>query len=255
MAQPFSIPAVYWPQIAELYRGGKSIATIGAIYGVSATPIATILKRVGVESRPRSVRRSWTLERLRLRCRMDDECWLWTGAATGKGFGYVNHEGKTAGVCRVAWELSTGRAPVGLDVWTSCGNSLCCNPPHLECGSRLKHMREIKARGRISQGPRHSFAVRAANRSKSNVKLTIEGAREIRVRAARSESTRIIAAEHGVCESTVQKIVAGSLWREDGVFAQLRSGAWVAKLVAAGTVVEKAGEVAVVAESVRETAR
>lgn len=59
-------------------------------------------------------------------------CWLWTGSVLKSGYGSVVWNGRSARAHRVAYELTFGPIPNGLDIHHICGERLCVNPAHLE---------------------------------------------------------------------------------------------------------------------------
>jgi hypothetical protein len=65
-----------------------------------------------------------------------DECWLWTGALHGKGYGHFRLDGRIEKAHRVAWVLANGLVPDGLTVdhvaARGCTSKACVNPAHLE---------------------------------------------------------------------------------------------------------------------------
>lgn len=65
-----------------------------------------------------------------------DECWLWTAAATKRGYGRFWLEGKRISAHAAAWLLYRGPISDGLVVdhvaARGCRNTLCVNPAHLE---------------------------------------------------------------------------------------------------------------------------
>jgi hypothetical protein len=60
------------------------------------------------------------------------DCWNWTGARTGSGYGALSVDGRAVAAHRVAWVLAHG--PVGPDdrIFHRCGNRVCVRPDHLE---------------------------------------------------------------------------------------------------------------------------
>ncbi len=72
------------------------------------------------------------------------DCWLWTGAKSTNGYGNFSSAGRFVVAHRVAYELTIGPIPVGLDLDHDCHNkaltckggkdcphTACCNPSHL----------------------------------------------------------------------------------------------------------------------------
>jgi hypothetical protein len=68
------------------------------------------------------------------------ECWLWTGALSD-GYGSVGYKGKTRKAYRVAFELSGGTIPHGLELDHLCRNRRCVRPNHLEPVTKAENMR------------------------------------------------------------------------------------------------------------------
>lgn len=58
-------------------------------------------------------------------------CWIWTGAQSG-GYGQVRWSGRARWAHRIAYELSIGPIPDGLQLDHLCRVKLCVNPAHLE---------------------------------------------------------------------------------------------------------------------------
>ena len=115
------------------------------------------------------------------------DCIEWTGALTEGGYGYY-----TAGIVgekaahRIAYVLTFGSIPKGLEPDHLCRNRKCINPYHLEPVTRTINVR----RG-------------------ARAKLTEALASEIR---ASSESKRAIARRLGVSHGTIQAVRSGRTW-------------------------------------------
>ena len=62
----------------------------------------------------------------------NSSCWLWIGATTGHGYGYIKDRGVRMSSHRVMYELERGPIPSGLELDHLCRNTICVNPAHLE---------------------------------------------------------------------------------------------------------------------------
>jgi hypothetical protein len=74
-----------------------------------------------------------------------DACWIWWGAKNARGYGNVSRtvDGRayTYLAHRVAYELTYGSVPSGLDLDHLCKTTGCVNPDHLEPVTFLANMR------------------------------------------------------------------------------------------------------------------
>lgn len=62
-----------------------------------------------------------------------DECWIWRGAKSDKGYAtFRDDSGKKVAVHRWAYERAFGPVGEGLVLDHLCRNPGCCNPAHLE---------------------------------------------------------------------------------------------------------------------------
>jgi hypothetical protein len=61
-----------------------------------------------------------------------DECWLWKGTRTARGYGGFWDGERMVGAHRFAYELLVGPIPDGLQLDHLCRNPPCVNPAHLE---------------------------------------------------------------------------------------------------------------------------
>lgn len=145
----------------------------------------------------------------------EDACWNWTGARTGKGYGYFKkrHPQTRKDVAllahRFAWVLEHRRTvPTGLLVCHHCDNRLCVNPTHLFVGTNADNMRDMARKGRASREPRmqgegHTLAV-----------LTEREVRAIRrIYAAGGISQEALGKRFGVTGKNIYMITKGKTWR------------------------------------------
>lgn len=70
-----------------------------------------------------------------------EACWPWLGSRDDRGYGYVRHEGRPQPAYRVAYELTIGPVPAGLELDHLCRNTSCCNPGHLEAVTHAENVR------------------------------------------------------------------------------------------------------------------
>ena len=60
-----------------------------------------------------------------------DECWLWTGYTTSKGYGQININDHIVRVHRVSYFLHYRQQPINGLVGHLCNSPACTNPSHL----------------------------------------------------------------------------------------------------------------------------
>lgn len=77
------------------------------------------------------------------------QCWPWTGSLGGTdGRGYFTLDGRKQLAHRIVYRLFHGELEEGQVVRHTCDNPRCCNPMHLEKGSRSDNEMDKYKRGR-----------------------------------------------------------------------------------------------------------
>jgi hypothetical protein len=141
-----------------------------------------------------------------------DGCWLWTAALNGRaGYGKSYVAGHYIGAHRIAWALTYGPILPGRDILHRCDNPPCVRPDHLFLGDAL-----VNARDRISKGRPGSPGPKVSSRGEGrwSAKLTSEQVAELRLRyTAGGITQRELAAEYGVGQVQISRIVRGQRWK------------------------------------------
>jgi hypothetical protein len=78
----------------------------------------------------------------------DKGCLEWQGYCQSSGHGQIFFNGKLIGTHRLAWLLSNGEIPNGMQVLHKCDNGSCCNPNHLFLGTHADNMKDMCHKGR-----------------------------------------------------------------------------------------------------------
>jgi hypothetical protein len=97
----------------------------------------------------------------------------------------------------MAWMLTHGDIPDGLNVCHRCDVPLCCNPNHLFLGTQADNLADCRAKGRMP--PR-----------RRGLKLSIADRAAIRARLATRRHGEIAATarEYGVSKATIFRLVS-----------------------------------------------
>lgn len=84
-------------------------------------------------------------ERLWSRVAPEGDCLVWGGALGTFGYGLIKDGRRLVRAHRVAYELSVGTIPDGLELDHLCGNRRCVRPEHLEPVTHAENMRRMAA--------------------------------------------------------------------------------------------------------------
>lgn len=124
-----------------------------------------------------------------------DECWPWPFGKTGLGYGQATVDGEILYVHRLMFELDHGHPPAGV-VRHSCDNPPCANPAHLLDGTMQQNTHDMLRNMRMP-----------------NCKLDWTKAADIRVKyASGGISQRGLAAEYGVSQRLILRVLQGKSW-------------------------------------------
>ena len=137
------------------------------------------------------------------------DCWLWTASASGPSpkyfYGRIQYEGRRVGAHRVAWILTYGPIPEGLEVCHRCDVPLCVRPDHLFLGTHAENIRDAVQKGRHRspslRGEGHPQAV-----------LTESQVREVRRLARAGYHHSDLAVMFSTARTTIGRIVRGETW-------------------------------------------
>ncbi|ATW62961.1 endonuclease [Corynebacterium phage phi674] len=136
----------------------------------------------------------------------ENECWNWLKSGASHGYGMFNFGGratvKKLRAHRVAYSLASGEFPPEMVVRHICDNPKCCNPKHLELGTKAENSADMVQRGRSYKQPGRRLA-----------KLNAQDVVNLRRRAKTGETVLSLATEYGIHERTARYAIMGKTWK------------------------------------------
>jgi hypothetical protein len=170
--------------------------------------------------------------------RNDGDCWNWIGATHGSGQkrGCFWDGKRKTDAARWLWQQTHGKQlEASHVVMHTCDNPLCVNPAHLVMGTQAQNVADMWAKGRQNmaairegaargrqtlaeqpdrraRGERHGVHKRnLAGENNPQSRLTREDVSAIKGLAGQ-KSQRAIAAQYGVNQAVVWRIINGKAW-------------------------------------------
>lgn len=130
-------------------------------------------------------------------------CWLWTGNKDRNGYGRIldkphSQGGKPRLAHRVAWELTNGPIPDGLNLCHHCDVPTCVRPDHMFVGTQADNMADCSAKRRVANG---------------STKLTEEQVRLFRREYRAGARLAAMGRKYGIHWQTIADIVHGRTWK------------------------------------------
>jgi hypothetical protein len=133
-------------------------------------------------------------------------CWDWQGPKQNKGYGILRHNNRDQLAHRVAYELTYGPIPAGMEVMHQCDRPSCCRPDHLQLGTHAENMAQMAARGRANTPPPRR------GETNNKARLTDAAVLDIRARYQKGNGPKL-AAEYGVTNALICMIVKRQIWK------------------------------------------
>lgn len=120
------------------------------------------------------------------------DCWLWTGVRNPKGYGRFHLGGRLLMAHRIAYELTVGPIPEGMQLDHLCRTRACVRPDHLEpVTQRVNILRGVAP---SAQNAQRAECVNGHAFTPANTYTTPNGRRQcrvcIRARGERSAARR-----------------------------------------------------------------
>lgn len=137
-----------------------------------------------------------------------EDCWEWVGYITKYGYGACSGLYPIFGTNRspkLAYLLTRGTIPKGLQVLHSCDNRRCCNPLHLRLGTHQENMRDMVTRGRESH-----YGVSQPGEINGSSKLTKEQVKSI---LKDTRTLKLISKDYGISKVRISQIKRKLAWK------------------------------------------
>jgi hypothetical protein len=148
-----------------------------------------------------------------------DECWLWRGCVTPRGYGQFQFQRDSHSkrcmhlVHRVAWMLNHEVPEKGVVIDHHCDNKLCCNPKHLFARKRVYAKRVTPPVPKDHWSHRDPDRVARGEKS-GGAKLVWAQVLEVRrLYEQGGITTAAIGTQFGISKCQVGRIIRKTSWR------------------------------------------
>lgn len=134
-----------------------------------------------------------------------NDCWLWEGCTTPKGYGTFKYGDTHYRAHRASYLIYKGPIPKDMNVCHNCpdgDNPLCVNPAHLWLGDHVDNQKDKIEKDRQAKGE-----------TQGSAKLTESDVRHIRHLAQHGKRYADIADTYQIHISTVAGIVRHETWK------------------------------------------
>lgn len=157
----------------------------------------------GHQSRTDTKSRFWS----KVEKRSDTDCWPWMAAVRrpdeGYGAFWLNNRHQPSS--RVAWMLTFGDIPEGLQALHKCDNPRCCNPGHLFLGTNLENNADKVAKNRHAFGSKNGFSILTES--------DVVEIRKLKPDKSFREHSFLIAERFNIKPGTVTDVWRGDSWK------------------------------------------
>jgi DNA-binding XRE family transcriptional regulator len=145
-----------------------------------------------------------------------DGCWLWRGRGSGNGYGAIDYQGIPDYAHRVAYRLTKGEIPTGLNICHVCDVRACVCPDHLIAETQRFNVQDAVRKGRFkppTNKRQPTYDERARGERVAVSKLTTASVLEIRrLYATGTVSQTDLAKQFGVHQASISNILKGRTW-------------------------------------------
>jgi hypothetical protein len=138
----------------------------------------------------------------KVQIRSKEECWLWKGSTNQDGYGAFWVQDRLKLAHRIAWILTNGPIPEGLNVLHKCDVRTCCNPGHYFLGTHGDNCRDRTKKKRTASGEYHGRHI-----------LTESQAVEILALHKQGWSQRLLGEKFEVSKSAIKHLLKGRNWK------------------------------------------